>query len=207
MLSSSLFTIDELDVSMLPSNLYKQLLDLKTHVKLDFKNMHPENVTEGMPCIINTNDDIFKVMRKQKRYGKESVDGALRRLYIVPVKGGTYERLHGRVPKDSPRYSALIMADGKFDAESSRLKRMFNLIVSFALFQDDLRGFYFDQRLHGYFQKLANDFSRSAFGTFYLTQKTHVDDLVKEVEKAMVEENVDDTDYLVKVATCAGQFQ
>ena len=32
---------EEMDVSSLPSNHYKALLDVKSAVKLDFKNAHP----------------------------------------------------------------------------------------------------------------------------------------------------------------------
>lgn len=61
-LQSSLISLEEFPTSLLPSNEYKCLLDIKTHVKINFKNLHPENVTEGVPCMITTNDDIFHVL-------------------------------------------------------------------------------------------------------------------------------------------------
>lgn len=98
MLDSALFSIDEFDVSELPNNTYKQLLDLKTHMKINFKNMHPENVSEGVPCMMTTNDEVFSVLRSQKKYNSSSVAAALRRVYIVPMKAGSFEKMHGRVP-------------------------------------------------------------------------------------------------------------
>lgn len=59
MLQSALLYIDELDTAQLTTNQYKALLDIKSPVKVDFKNLHPENVTQDMPCIISTNDDLF----------------------------------------------------------------------------------------------------------------------------------------------------
>ena len=63
LLKSSLLSLEEFDTASLPSNQYKQLLDLKSHMKIDFKNLNPENVTEGVPCMITTNDDVFTVLR------------------------------------------------------------------------------------------------------------------------------------------------
>jgi len=63
------------------------------------------------------------------------VDAALRRLYIIPVKAGPFERLHGRTPKDSPSWKTMLEFDHKFDQESNKLQRIFNLIMSFALYQ------------------------------------------------------------------------
>jgi len=117
MLSSSIISIEEFNTAALPGNDYKQLLDLKTHVKLDFKNMHPENVTESMPCLITSNDEIFSCLKAQKKYTKASIDAALRRLYIVPVKAGSFEKLHGRVPVDHPLKASLSSLDGRFDSE------------------------------------------------------------------------------------------
>jgi len=37
-------------------------------MKIDFKNLNPENVTEGVPCMITTNDDIFSVLRTSKKF-------------------------------------------------------------------------------------------------------------------------------------------
>lgn len=155
MLRASLLSIEEFDVSSLPGNMYKQLLDLKTHIKVDFKNLHPENVSEGMACMITTNDEVFGVLKAQKKFNKSSVDAALRRLYIVPVKAGPFERLHGRLSRESPYYERLACLDTRFDKESSKLQRIFNLILAFALFQSDVRGMYLDAALHSYFQKLV----------------------------------------------------
>jgi hypothetical protein len=50
-----------------------------------------------MPCIVTTNDEILTALRhiKDKKpafYGqaitKESIEAAIRRMYIVPLKGG-----------------------------------------------------------------------------------------------------------------------
>jgi len=70
LLQSSLFSIEEFDTSILASNQYKALLDYKSPVKIDFKNLHPENVSEGVPCMITTNDDVLTVLRSQKRYNQ-----------------------------------------------------------------------------------------------------------------------------------------
>lgn len=104
-------------------------------MKIDFKNLNPENVTEGVPCMITTNDEVFTVLRQQKKINQASVDAALRRLYLVPVKAGAFEKLHGRVPKDSPLFKLLLEHDHKFDQEYNKLQRIFNLIVAFALYQ------------------------------------------------------------------------
>lgn len=50
---------EEMDTTQLTSNHYKALLDIKSTVKMDFKNAHPESVTEGMPSIICTNDGLL----------------------------------------------------------------------------------------------------------------------------------------------------
>jgi hypothetical protein len=63
LLQSSLFSIEEFDTSMLASNQYKALLDFKAPVKIDFKNLHPENVSEGVPCMITSNDEVLTVLR------------------------------------------------------------------------------------------------------------------------------------------------
>jgi hypothetical protein len=117
LLQSSLLTMEEIDTSMLPSNKYKQLLDIKSHVKIDFKNLNPENCTEGMPCMMSTNDDIFTKLRGGKKFNKASVDAAIRRLYILPVKSGSYDKLHGRVPKESAFWTTLHEYDLKFEEE------------------------------------------------------------------------------------------
>lgn len=64
-LSSSIFYIEEFDTVQLTSNQYKSLLDIKAPVKVDLKNLHPENVSEGVPCMISTNDEVFSVLRNQ----------------------------------------------------------------------------------------------------------------------------------------------
>lgn len=101
-LSSAFFYIDEFDTLQLASNAYKALLDIKSHVKIDLKNLHPENVSEGVPCMISTNDEIFSVLRnapsKRTHTGgfggghngvnQNSIEAAIRRLYILPVKLG-----------------------------------------------------------------------------------------------------------------------
>ena len=157
--------------------------------------------------MITTNDEVLNVLRLQKKYNQQSVAAALRRLYIVPMKAGPFEKLHGRVSSDSPSYEDVAIYDGKFDKEHDKLERMFNVILALALFQGDVSGLYFDDRLHGYFGKLAKDFSLTIFGTFYLSQKAKIDELIKDVESSMTEDDQDDSSYLVKVSTCVGQFQ
>lgn len=53
---------------------------------------------------MSTNDDVFAVIKgasqtTRRRYNNSSnnssSDAALRRLYIVPMKGGVYDKLHG----------------------------------------------------------------------------------------------------------------
>jgi DNA replication protein DnaC len=68
LLKASLLSLEEFKTLDLPSSQYKQLLDLKSHLKIDFKNLNPENVTAGVPCMITTNDDVFTVLRGQKKY-------------------------------------------------------------------------------------------------------------------------------------------
>jgi DNA replication protein DnaC len=68
LLKSSLLSLEEFKTLDLPASQYKQLLDLKSHMKIDFKNLNPENVTAGVPCMITTNDDVFTVLRSQKKY-------------------------------------------------------------------------------------------------------------------------------------------
>jgi len=162
----------------LPNNMYKQLLDLKTHVKVDFKNLNPENVSQSVPCMISTNDDVLSVLKTSKKYNSSSVEAALRRLYIVPVKGGPFEKLHGRVPPESPSYVPLLGFDSRFDKEPHKLQRIFNFIVAFALYQQDVQSLYVDPRMHSYFSRLAKDFSATLFGTFYLSHKARIDELI-----------------------------
>lgn len=62
MMSASLIVIDEFDTENLASNTYKALLDVKSAVKIDFKNMHPWNVTKDVPCVISTNDEFYTTL-------------------------------------------------------------------------------------------------------------------------------------------------
>lgn len=203
MLKSSLLSIEECDTSQLPSNQYKQLLDLKTHVKMDFKNLNPENVTEGVPCMITSNDDVITEMKLQKKYCVSSVSAALRRLYLIPMKSGSFEKMH---TKGNTVCESLQRFESMFDCEQSKLQRIFNLIFGFSLYQQDATRIYLDPRVHGYMQKMARDFSHTVFGTFYLSQKPKVDDLISEVESAMIQPDIEDSSYLVKISTCIGQF-
>jgi hypothetical protein len=84
--------------------------------------------------MITTNDDIFTKLRSQKKFNKASIDAAIRRLYIVPVKSGTYDKLHGRVPKESVYWNTLHPYSFRFEEEREKLPRIFNLIASFALY-------------------------------------------------------------------------
>lgn len=94
-----------------------------------------------------------------------------------------------------------------FDEEPNKLNRIFNFMVTFALFQQDISGFEFDPRLQSYFTKLVGDFSITVFGMFYATYKKRVDDLIIEVEKTMVQQDINDTEYLCQVAMAASNLQ
>ncbi len=120
---------------MLASNQYKALLDFKAPVKIDFKNLHPENVSEGVPCMITSNDEVLTVLRTQKKYNQQSADAAIRRLYIIPLKMGQFEKMHGKVPTEHPQRTNLLQFDPRFESEPNRLVRMFNLMFAFGLFQ------------------------------------------------------------------------
>lgn len=72
-----------------------------------------------MPCLMSTNDELFTVLGN-KRFDKESVKAALRRLYIIPIKQGKYETLHN---------------DELFRHEEKILCRIFNFLVGFSLYQ------------------------------------------------------------------------
>lgn len=48
--------------------MYKSLLDIKAPIKIDFKNLHPENASEGVPCMITSNDNVLTVLKTQKKY-------------------------------------------------------------------------------------------------------------------------------------------
>jgi hypothetical protein len=136
-----------------------------------------------------------------------SIAAALRRVYIIPVKAGPFEKLHGRLPKNHPSTNLLLQHDNKFEKESNKLERMFNLILAFALYQQDVKGMYLEPRLHAYITKMVNDFSTTVFGTFYLSQKAKVDEVIQDVESLMMDQDCDDSSYLVKISTCVGQFQ
>lgn len=62
-LSSSVILLEEFPTRQLVTNHYKSLLDIKASIKLDFKNLHPENATEGIPCIISTNDSVLTTLQ------------------------------------------------------------------------------------------------------------------------------------------------
>jgi hypothetical protein len=63
---------------------------------MDFKNLNPENVSEGVPCMITTNDDVITILKMQKKHCQSSVAAAMRRLYLIPMKFVSFEKLHGR---------------------------------------------------------------------------------------------------------------
>lgn len=65
-LQSSVVSIEEFEVKELASNDYKSLLDLKSHVKINFKGLKPENVTEGVPFMITSNNELIKDLRASK---------------------------------------------------------------------------------------------------------------------------------------------
>lgn len=91
--------------------------------------------------------------------------------------------------------------------ESYRLDRMFNFVLGFALYQQDIRGLYLDSRLYSHFQKVIKDFSTSVFGTFYLSSKTAVDKIICELEGVMIKQDLNDTEYLTNFAVCVGNLQ
>lgn len=134
-LHASLLRIEECDTETLLTNEYKALLDLKCSMKLDFKNLNPENVTEGMPSMITTNDDIYSKLRGNKKCNQASVDAALRRLYIIPMKAGSFEKLHGGISKQSQYYADVAKYETMYENEPNRLQRIFNLILALALYQ------------------------------------------------------------------------
>ena len=84
--------------------------------------------------MIATNDELFSVLRALKTYNQNSINAALRRLYVVPMKMESFERMHGRVPDDSPSHQKVKHLDCMFENEPSKLQRIFNLILSVALF-------------------------------------------------------------------------
>jgi hypothetical protein len=90
--------------------LYKDLFDVKSSVKVDFKNIHPANVSQDVPIILSTNDDVLTVLRDMpfKRTSHfnttnscpvngHSVTAAIRRLYLVPFRFGKYDLLHADI--------------------------------------------------------------------------------------------------------------
>jgi len=54
---------EEFDTVQLATSFFKQVFDIKSYVKINFKNMHPEDATENMPCIVATNDEVFTCLR------------------------------------------------------------------------------------------------------------------------------------------------
>lgn len=101
---------------------------------MDFKNLHPENVTQGVPCMITTNDDLFTTLMAQRKYNSASVAAALRRLYIIPMKGCAFDAIHGKMAVDHPFYRDLMHLEGRFEKETNKKERLFNLIIQFALY-------------------------------------------------------------------------
>ena len=72
--------------------------------------MHPENVSEGVPCIISTNDDVLTVLAStstDRTSNDKSVDAAVRRLYLIPFNMRPYEKLHGHIDKEMTHYEKL----------------------------------------------------------------------------------------------------
>ena len=47
----------------------------------------------------------------------------------------------------------------------------------------------------------------TVFGMFYVTNKKKVDEILLEVEKVMVQQDVNDTEYLCQVALSSGNLQ
>lgn len=61
-MSSSLISIDEFEVDCLVTNAYKALFDINSSIKIDFKNMHPSNVSKDVPIVASTNDELFTTL-------------------------------------------------------------------------------------------------------------------------------------------------
>lgn len=62
---------DEMDTSLLVTNAFKSILDVKQSVKMDFKNAHPVNATEGMVAVISTNDSVYQTIREGSGGGSQ----------------------------------------------------------------------------------------------------------------------------------------
>ena len=172
-LSSAVLLIDEFATRDLVENQYKSLLDIKSSVKLDFKNLHPENATAEMPCIITSNDDILSMLNAQINQSKgkinqNSVDAAIRRLYIVPMKYTMgFDQMHGLIDEAHPLYSLLLSHSKSYQNERDKLNRIFNAMISFALYQADIQGFVLLPELQPLFTKLAKDMQTTIFGSFF----------------------------------------
>lgn len=94
-----------------------------------------------------------------------------------------------------------------FEEEPDKLNRIFNFIVTFALFQTDIEGLQFSNNLHYYFNKLVRDFQSTVFGMFYMTYKGKVDEIIAQIEDMMMQPDINDTEYLCSVALGAGSLQ
>lgn len=84
--------------------------------------------------MITSNDEVLSLLRTQKRYNSVSVDAALRRLYLIPLKMGKFDKLHGRLPEEHPAAEELTKHETKYMSEPNKLERLFNFMMSFAMF-------------------------------------------------------------------------
>lgn len=156
LLSSALMIIDEFNTRKLVENIYKQLLDIRQSVKIDFKNMHPDDATCDVPTILSTNDDVLTVLNGmandvKHRVNQESINAALRRLYLVPLKSEMFDKKHGKISNGHQYYKQLWYYNESFTQEVDKLPRLFNFIVGFGLFQQDISYFLLNPHLQSYF--------------------------------------------------------
>jgi hypothetical protein len=120
------------------------------------------------------------------------------------MKLGVFEKIHGRLPADSPRREKLAQFDGRFDCEENKLQRLMSVIIGVALYQGDVDHLYLDQRLQPYFSKMAQEFYQSLFGAFYIANKARIDEMLVSVEEFMTKADINDSEYHGQIALQVG---
>lgn len=151
-LSSAIIHFTEFNTALLTYSYYKDLFDIKSQVKIDFKNMHPENVSKDVPIIISTNDDVLTVLNSlpykrpslfnssvvtttvSSSVTTDSVEAAIRRLYMIPFRSGRYNDLHCNISRSDPPhlYEELCKYNNMLAEEGNVLERLFNFLIAFA---------------------------------------------------------------------------
>lgn len=134
------------------------------------------------------------------------MDAAIRRLYVIPFKLGQYDKFHGPIQRENPLYSKLQYFSESLERENDKLSRMFNFIVTFSIFQTDVNSLVFDYNMQYYFQKLVRDSRETVFGMFYIMNKEKVDRIIASVEKAMIQPDINDTEYIAEFAIGVGEL-